>query len=252
MYLSENILHLCCILCCMEDWWWTSTSLIEYWSNTRLSELLRLFAEWCDSRWWAWVQWWTTWLIGEHWSEEQWGVRRLFRLLPILKSHSTRKLHRKPFKVRHYENVHWWIFFLWVCVCFFPFLFLFLCSESVREYYGNRRQARRERWLLFDPRVRNVLLIQSGHKQLWWGSWSYSRIVFFLSCFVVFSSYSNVHISVQIKKYFSSEQQGSNAKNLRCIVSYCLWVKRKYKRIKTLNFETNACQKKATGSASTS
>lgn len=94
-----------------------------------------------------------------------------------------------------------------LCVLFsFPVLF---CSESVCEYYGNRRQARRERWLLFDPRAGNVLLIQSGHKQLM-SSWNYSHIVFF--------SYSNVHISVQIKKYFSPEQQGSNAKILDALL----------------------------------
>lgn len=63
MYLSESILYLCCIPCCMEDWWWTLTSLTEYWSNTWLSELLRLLAEWCDSQWWAWARWWTTWLV---------------------------------------------------------------------------------------------------------------------------------------------------------------------------------------------
>lgn len=69
----------------------------ECWSNTWLSELLRLLAEWCDSQGWAWVQWWTTWLVGEHWSEEHGGKETLC-LLPILKSCSTRNWHRKPFK----------------------------------------------------------------------------------------------------------------------------------------------------------
>lgn len=187
MYLSENILHFCCILCCMEDWWWTSTSLTECRSNTWLSELLRLLAGWCDSQWRAWAQWWTTWLVGEHWSEEHvGGVWRLFACFPFWSPVRQEIDITSFFQVRHYENVYWWISFVFL---FFCVSFLF-CSESVGEYYGNRRQARQERWLLFDPQARNALLIQSGHKQLWWGSWNYSRVVF------VFFSYSNVHISV--------------------------------------------------------
>lgn len=48
--------------------------------------------------------------------------------------------------------------------------------------------------------------------------WAQTAVMRFMELFThsvfFFSSYSNVHISVQIKKYFSSEQQGSNAKIL--------------------------------------
>lgn len=171
VYLSENILHFCCILCCMEDWWNTSTTLTECWSDTWPSELLRLLAEWCDSRWWAWVQWWTTWLVGEHWSEEHGGLGD-----SLLASHFE-VLFNKELTSQAVLSLALWKCPLMNFLCVF-FVVLF-CSESVHEYYGNRRQARRERWLLFDPQAGNALLIQSGHKQLWWGSWNYSRIVFF-------------------------------------------------------------------------
>ena len=157
------------------------------------------------------------------WWTLKWGARggsleEALCLLPILKSCSTRNWHHKPFQVRHYENVHWWISFV---LLFFCVSFLF-CYESVGEYYGNRRQARQERWFLFDPQARNALLIQSGHKQLWWGSWNYSRIVFFFHIVMFIFLF-------KIKNTFLQSNKGSNAKNLRCIASFCLWVKRKYK-----------------------
>lgn len=112
---------------------------------------------------------------------------------------------------------------LWKCplMNFLCGFFFFVLFESVGEYYGNRRQAWQERWPLFDPQARNALLIQSGHKQLWWGSWNYSRIVFF--------SYSNVHILFKSKILFfrATEVQ---CQNLRCIVSYCLWVKKENRK----------------------
>lgn len=101
----------------------------------------------------------------------------------------------------------------------------------------------------------NVLLIQSGHKQLWWGSWSYSRIVFFsfFCSFCFFFLHIVMFIFLFKSKILFFRATGVQCKNLRCIVSYCLWVKRKYKRIKTSNLkQMPAGKKKATGSASTS
>lgn len=124
----------------MEDWWWTSTSLTEYWRNTWLSELLRLLAEWCDSRWRAWEC--GDGLLGllvntENQERRVWDVG----LLPVSK------------KSRSIKNRCLWDFkstplwkrplmsLLWV---FFSSLFL-LCYRSVGEYDGNGRQARREK-----------------------------------------------------------------------------------------------------------
>lgn len=157
--LSENILHLCCILCCMEDWWKTSTSLIECWRTTWLSELLRLLAGWCDSlvvSVGAVMDYLACW-----WTLKKWGSRgeETLCLLPILKSCTTRNWHRKPLESgimkMSIDQFPLWVFF--VVVSF--------CSESVHKYYGNRRQAWRERWRLFDPQARNTLLTLASNSR---------------------------------------------------------------------------------------
>lgn len=182
VYLSENILHFCCILCCMEDWWNTSTTLIECWSDTWPSELLRLLAEmarlsamsvgavmdylacWWTLKWGAWGG-----VVGGG------GVRRLFACFPFWSPVQQGIDIASRFKVWHYENVHWWISFAFFCR---RFCFVLLLSQYMNTMaIGDKLDEKGGVCSIHRPG--NALLIQSGHKQLWWGSWNYSLIVFF-------------------------------------------------------------------------
>lgn len=135
MYLSENIWHFCCILCCMEDWWWTSTSLIEYWSNTWLScyVCLQNGATLCDACGCS------DGLLGLLVNTE---VRTMELGDCLLASHFKVLFKGQGIDITSLLSPASWKCPLMSFVC--PF-FILVCSKSVCEYYGNGRQAWRER-----------------------------------------------------------------------------------------------------------
>lgn len=193
MYLSENILHFCCILCCMEDWWWTSTSLIEYWSNTWLScyVCLQNGATLCDACGCS------DGLLGLFVNTE---VRTMELGDCLLASHFKVLLKGQGIDITSLLSPASWKCPLMSFVC--PF---FVPSQYVNTMaIGDKLDEK-------GPQARNALLIRSGHKHLWWGSWNYSRIVFF--------SYSNVYISVQIKNTFLQGNRDPMQKSkMHCLI----------------------------------
>lgn len=66
--------------------------------------------------------------------------------------------------------------------------------------------------VLFDPQARNALLIQSTQTALMKFMELFAHSFFFVFVFFIYS-YSYICLN---QKYFSSEQQGSNAKLLHC------------------------------------
>lgn len=113
---------------------------------------------------------------------------------------------------------------------FFVCLFALFWHESVYEYYGNRRQSL----------TRKAVSVWSTGR--WCSShsiWAQTAVMRFMKLITDSDdktklSYITVHISVQTLFFRATRVQ---CKNLRSIVSYCLWVKSKYKRIETLNSE---------------
>lgn len=69
-HLSEKHLHVCCILygrlVMNIDW---SDAAVQCWSNTNYPSCYVCLQKGA-TQWGVWVQWWTTWLVGEPWSED--------------------------------------------------------------------------------------------------------------------------------------------------------------------------------------
>lgn len=134
------------------------------------------------------------------------------------------------FKVQHHECVPLMNFLTVYLLFLFVCLFALFWHESVYEYYGNRRQSL----------TRKAVSVWSTGR--WCSShsiWAQTAVMRFMKLITDSDdktklSYITVHISVQTLFFRATRVQ---CKNLRSIVSYCLWVKSKYKRIETLNSE---------------